>query len=76
MMWALLATGNYSAILPQSILRLSRQRARPVCAAGGRQRESNRARLLRPDSWEADEQSGLDRLGEDKVVSIASEKMM
>jgi hypothetical protein len=32
--------------------------ARPVCAADGGQRESNRARLLRPDSNEADEQSG------------------
>src|SRR4029079_17511329 len=31
--------------------------ARPVCAADGGQRESNRARLLRPDSCEADEQS-------------------
>ena len=29
--------------------------ARPVCAADGGQRESNRARLLRPNSWEADE---------------------
>ncbi len=37
--------------------------ARPVCAADGGQRESNRARLLRPDSWEADEQSGPDRSG-------------
>jgi hypothetical protein len=32
--------------------------ARPVCAADGGQRESNRTRLLRPDSWEAGEQSG------------------
>ena len=31
--------------------------ARPVCAADGGQRESNRARLLRPDSCEAGEQS-------------------
>ena len=31
--------------------------ARPVCAADGGQRESNRARLLRPDSYEAGEQS-------------------
>src|SRR5882672_8874300 len=30
--------------------------ARPVCAADGGQRKSNRARLLRPDSCEADEQ--------------------
>ena len=37
--------------------------ARPVCAADGGQRESNRARLLRPDSWEAGEQSGAIRRG-------------
>ena len=37
--------------------------ARPVCAADGGQRESNRARLLRPDSWEADEQDGAIRCG-------------
>ena len=37
--------------------------ARPVCAADGGQRESNRARLLRPDSWEAGEQSEAIRRG-------------
>ncbi len=37
--------------------------ARPVCAADGGQRESNRARLLRPDSCEADEQGGAIRCG-------------
>ena len=37
--------------------------ARPVWAADGGQRESNRARLLRPDSWEAGEQSGAIRRG-------------
>jgi len=37
--------------------------ARPVCAADGGQRESNRARLLRPNSWEAGEQSGAIRRG-------------
>src|SRR5262249_23317846 len=37
--------------------------ARPVLAADGGQRESNRARLLRPDSWEAGEQSGAIRRG-------------
>src|SRR5206468_10087091 len=37
--------------------------ARPVCAADGGQRESNRARLLRPDSCEAGERSGAIRCG-------------
>jgi hypothetical protein len=37
--------------------------ARPVCAADGGQRESNRARLLRPDSWEAGERCGAIRRG-------------
>ena len=30
--------------------------ARPVCAADGGQRKKNRARLLRPHTWEATEQ--------------------
>ena len=33
-----------------------RETARPVCAADGGQRKKNRARLLRPHTWEATEQ--------------------